>query len=262
MLDMTRLTPLQQQLNHHPIYEAVQSLDDLQIFMAHHVYPVWDFMSLVKDVQQQIAPAGAPWLPAKVDGALQRFINELVLEEESDASLPDANGEKTYTSHFIMYCQAMREVAADADTPLRFVDTVASQGLEAALNHPDVPRPAQVFMRQTFEFIHSNKPHVVAAALALGREHIIPTMFQTLLDKMGIQEAQAPVFHYYLQRHIFLDGDFHGPMSMRLLENLCGNNKLSWQEAEQAAVQAIQARIEFWDGVLASLAWRKQRQAA
>lgn len=35
-------------LNAHPLYARVQNLDDLRIFMAHHIYSVWDFMSLLK----------------------------------------------------------------------------------------------------------------------------------------------------------------------------------------------------------------------
>ena len=94
---------------------------------------------------------------------------------------------------------------------------------------------------------------VVAAAFALGREHIIPEMFRALLEKMNIQREQAEVFHYYLDRHIQLDGDFHGPMSLRMLELLCEGDEAKIAEAEQAAIHAIKARIKFWDGVLLAI---------
>jgi hypothetical protein len=249
--DTSPLNPLLAELNHHPIYAALRNLDDLRYFMSQHVYSVWDFMSLVKYLQHHIAPAGAPWLPSRIDPAVQRFINELVLEEETDQGLPDDNGVKTYRSHFMMYCEAMREIGADADTPLAFVEQVRTQGFAAAITQ--VPDPAQYFVRQTFAFISSGKAHTVAAALALGREHIIPGMFQNLLDKMGIDESRAPVFYYYLKRHIFLDGDFHGPMSRRLLQQLCADDARKHSEALNAAQDAIKARIAFWDGVLAGL---------
>jgi hypothetical protein len=38
-------------LNQHPLYAAVQSIEDLRVFMAHHIYSVWDFMSLLKALQ-------------------------------------------------------------------------------------------------------------------------------------------------------------------------------------------------------------------
>ena len=44
---------------------------------------------------------------------LRRFINEIVLEEESDEGLPDASGQKTGLSHFELYCQVMRGIGVD-----------------------------------------------------------------------------------------------------------------------------------------------------
>jgi len=55
-----------QQLEDHPIYEAVSSIEDLQCFMTHHVYSVWDFMSLIKYLQHQIAPTRYPWTPSYI----------------------------------------------------------------------------------------------------------------------------------------------------------------------------------------------------
>lgn len=102
MFDTLYLRPLQEKLKHHPIYAAVQDLDDLHCFMQHHVYPVWDFMSLVKYLQHHLAPSSVPWLPECGDAASVRFINELVLGEESDESLPAPDGQPVYASHFMM----------------------------------------------------------------------------------------------------------------------------------------------------------------
>jgi len=93
----------------------------------------------------------------------------------------------------------------------------------------------------------------VAVALALGREHVIPAMFRAFLQRMAVTEEQAPIFHYYLKRHIHLDEDFHAPLSLRLLAALCGDDADKWREAEAAAETAVNARISFWDGVLKAL---------
>jgi hypothetical protein len=70
---------------------------------------------------------------------------------------------------------------------------------------------------------------------------------------MGITEQQAPVFHYYLRRHIHLDEDFHAPLSLRLLQGLCAGDPARIDEARNAALQAVDARLAFWDGVCAAL---------
>ena len=35
-------------LANHKIYNAIETIEDLRIFMAHHIYCVWDFMNLIK----------------------------------------------------------------------------------------------------------------------------------------------------------------------------------------------------------------------
>lgn len=250
-LNLEHLQPLRAQLEQHAIYGALQRIEDLRIFMRHHVFSVWDFMSLIKYLQRAIAPTAVPWRPTS-DPSLRYFINQLVQEEESDA-VPLADGEVLYASHFELYCRAMDEVGADSSIPKRFLELVAEGDLDAAFYSDLVPLPARYFCETTFCFIREDKPHLVAAALALGRETLIPEMFRRFLTQMGIGEDQAPIFHAYLKRHIHLDEDFHGPLSMRLLETLCGEDPERIEEAETAAEEAICARIRFWDGVLAAI---------
>lgn len=257
MLNDELIESLRARLEAHPIYAAVRTLDDLRVFMQHHVYSVWDFMSLIKYLQNEVAPARWPWTPAG-DASVQRFINELVLEEETDIGLPGSDG---HTSHYMLYLAAMREVGADADTPARFVRTVAEQGIAAALGAGLAPAPAVAFTRTTFDFLHSGQSHAVAAALALGREHVIPSMFRAFLARMAVTEAQAPSFHYYLKRHVHLDEDFHAPLSLRLLAALCDDDAGKWREAEAAAQAAVDARMHFWDGVLQALPSQHARAA-
>jgi hypothetical protein len=241
-------------LENHPVYAAVRTRDDLRVFMQHHVYSVWDFMSLLKYLQSVIAPSGAPW-SHQGDAGVRRFINELVLEEETDKGLePDS-----FSSHFELYQQAMGEIGADTALSSRFVETVAEAGVSNALETVDIPAPSRRFTGKTFEFIRSDKPHRIAAALALGREHIIPCMFRSILRQTGVLEDQAPAFHYYLHRHVHLDEGHHGPMSLRLLNQLCADDAEKSREAIEAAHEAIQARIQFWDGVLEAI--ERQRSA-
>lgn len=249
---------LQARLDNHPICGALETLDDLRVFMQHHVHSVWDFMSLIKYLQHHVAPARWPWVPGP-DAEVQRFINELVLEEETDQNAP---GQATaFASHFMLYISAMREVGADAEQMLHFVDRVVRDGIHAALDSGQVPVPAAAFNRTTFGFIDAGKPHEVAAALALGREHMIPPMFRAFLARMAISEAQAPIFYFYLNRHIHLDEDFHAPLSLRLMEALCGGDPVKLAEAKAAGTRAVDARLAFWDGVLASLPSRRKEAA-
>ncbi|MEJ2576699.1 MAG: DUF3050 domain-containing protein [Gammaproteobacteria bacterium] len=253
--DTDLVAPQQEALERHPIYGALRSLDDLRLFMAHHVYSVWDFMSLIKQLQDTVAPTRVPWTPVG-DPEARYFINQLCLEEESDEiRLPD--GTVRHASHFESYCEAMAEIGADAQAARDFVAAVERRGLDAALADPAVPEPSRRFTRTTFELIRSGRPHAVAAALALGRERIIPSMFRRFLADMAISAEDAPAFHFYLNRHIHLDEDFHGPLSIRLVDALCGGDETRLREAEHAARAALDARAGFWDGVLNAVEARR-----
>jgi hypothetical protein len=244
-------------LEQHPVYAAVASIEDLRCFMQHHVYSVWDFMSLIKYLQARTAPTRVPWVPVG-DGSVRRFINELVLEEESDQTHVDGE----HASHFELYLRAMQEIGADTGPIRRFVDVVTGQGIEQALSLPEVPAASRRFTGVTFEIIGADRPHEVAAALALGREHIIPAMFRSILARIGVTAQDAPIFHFYLNRHIHLDEDFHAPLSLRLLANLCGDDEQRSSQAVAAATRAVEARLTFWDGVLEALGADRAAKAA
>ena len=226
LTDALILPELRTRLDRHPLYASVRTMEDLRCFMEHHVYAVWDFMSLVKFLQGSMAPVSLPWLPTgnARSTLMQRFINEIVLGEETDEGLPDAKGNPTFISHFDLYLGAMEEVGADTRTVRAFLKAVKKKGLAAALLKSDIPEPSRRFMATTFGLLDTQKVHLVGAAFAMGRE-----------------------------QHIHLDDESHGPLSLQLLTQLCGDSTGKKKAADKAARQAIDARLTFWDGVRSSL---------
>ena len=77
------------------------------------------------------------------------------------------------------------------------------------------------------------------------------------MDELNVEAGGGlEDFKYYLDRHIGLDGDEHGPMANRLLLSLCGSDESRWQVAEQAAVDSLEARRAFWDGIYRAIGAR------
>jgi hypothetical protein len=212
--------------------------------MEHHVYAVWDFMSLAKSLQHAICPSGNIWIPSRLQRRCGRFINEIILAEESDL----APFGQASTSHFDLYLMSMAELGANTQAVTEFIRQVEKQGLDA-LNSTDIPAPASEFMQSTFEFIATGKPHVIASVFAFGREDVIPDMFTRMCNQLDYSELQYPRFRYYLDRHIEVDGDDHGPAAISMIEELCDNDPIKIIEAEQAGIAAITARIRFWDSI-------------
>src|SRR5467141_1131119 len=245
-----RVETLKEKLTRHPIYESIETVQHLRCFMEHHIYAVWDFMSLLKALQAAVAPAQTPWMPTSRP-ELRRVINQVVLGEECDEY--NVAGTTRFISHFELYLLSMEEVRADTRPIRQFISVVNENGVEAALGLPIVPRPAIKFVQSTFQFIREQKDHCTASAFAFGREDLIPAMFGALVERMKISEVMAPNFHYYLKRHTQLDAETHGPLALQLVTALCGKNDHREQEAMNAAERALEARIVFWNGVEAAV---------
>lgn len=236
----------------------IQTIEDLRVFMEHHVYAVWDFMSLVKSLQMEICKSTDLWFPSKYNrSGAARLMNDIVLSEESDVGYTGVGA----TSHFDLYCNAMIEVGADVEPIMSLLDSCPRSSVldfcdylnSTVVQKHKVPAIALDFMNTTFSFVRTRKPHVIAAAFLYGRESVIPTMFSGILSQLRIGKIDAPQFHYYLERHIQQDEETHGPAAEELLDLLIERHPLKKQEAEEAALEAIQARIKLWDYVEAKI---------
>ena len=229
----------------HPIYKSINNLDSLQIFMENHCFAVWDFMTLLKSLQRDLTCVSIPWVPPKNTFAA-RLVNEIVLAEESDEVSPGH-----YRGHFDLYVEAMGELDANGCPVLELVDLL-SKGMNVNLALEQIP-----ILDSTKEFVNHTlkqsklKTHEVAAAFLFGREDIIPEMFQNLLDEVQeIKSLPLKSFKNYLNRHIALDHETHGPMGVNLLQYLCDSDPKKWSEAFDAALAAIDSRIKLWDGIM------------
>jgi hypothetical protein len=225
----------------HPMYRELYTLDDLRRFMESHVFAVWDFMSLLKRLQQLLTTVTLPWVPP-ASQRVSRFINQLVLDEESDH-----DGRGGYASHFELYRRAMQEVGADT----LYIDAVLRSIEHTGTWRPElIPEPARSFVRSTFSLLERGQAHEVAAAFAFGREDAIPDMFRSLIGALDRQNPGLLVhLRYYLERHIGIDEQEHTPMALAMVEELCGADELKWRDATRAVDTAVTARLALWDGI-------------
>lgn len=248
------LLPLRDTLRNHHLYNTLDALSDIQIFMENHVYAVWDFMSLLKALQLKLTCTHLPWQPVKNTNTA-RFINEIVLEEETDR-----NELGVYRSHFEMYLDAMTEVGADTEAIHGFLAGIAHiDDVLDSINRSQLQQPVKQFLQFTFETINSGQPHKIAAAFTFGREELIPDMFLKIVDRTSADGKHAyPKMEYYLRRHIELDGDDHGPLSLKMIMELCGTDALKWTEVLEVSQKALLVRIQLWDHIASQVAMQKQ----
>lgn len=239
------LAPLRTALLEHAVYAKIDSVAALSVFMEHHIFGVWDFMSLLKTLQRRLCCVDVPWLPPEFEFGT-RLVNEIVLGEESDE-----DGRGGYASHFALYHRAMRKVGASTAAVDDFLDRLrGGADIAAALESAAVPAAVRPFLLQTFDIIATEDLCAIAAAFTFGREDLLPDVFQRIVDELNVEAGGGlDDFQYYLVRHIELDGDQHGPMAERLLGRLCDGDPARWRAAEEAAANELEARLELWNGI-------------
>lgn len=228
----------------HPVYSQVNDLTALRIFMESHIFAVWDFMTLIKTLQRRLTCVDTPWIPANF-AASARFVNEIVLSEETDEVQPGY-----YISHFELYLLAMEEIGANCQ-PMQTLIQCLRQGdmAEQTLISLPIPLTTKQFVLNTFSSVQGSI-HEVAATFLFGREDIIPKMFSQLLEQVEQTKGfRCNAFRLYLERHKHLDEEYHAPMGRKLLNNLCGNNAQKWEEAQRVTEQALRARYTLWNGI-------------
>lgn len=241
-----KLAEVRAQLVAHPLYHSINDADSLRTFMRAHVFCVWDFQSILKALQGRLTTVTIPWLPT-ADAEARRLINEIVLEEESDIH-PDGG----YCSHYEFYLQAMKDNGADMKPIKDFISRLEYGGeIREVIEASILPAGVNDFLHNTFDAILDQPLHCQVALFAYSREDMIPDMFIKLVEHLkDTDTGKWQKFHYYLNRHIEIDGERHGPIAQALLERICQDDKLKWQQSERTIIRALQARINLWDCIL------------
>ena len=229
----------------HPVYSEIKDLEGLIRFAQNHVYAVWDFMSLLKSLQRDLTCVQLPWIP--VGSADTRYlINEIVLGEESDV---DEHGVRI--SHFELYLNAMKQMGADIEPICRLVGKVREgESIHTAISGLNLHPNIQSFLEFTFHVAMETPSHIKAAVFTFGREDLIPDMFLAILKEVYQEHPEkVSTFHYYIERHIEVDGDHHSHLAMAMVEQLCGEDPKKWLEAEQYAIKSLKYRYGLWDSI-------------
>ncbi|MEO0038215.1 MAG: hypothetical protein RIQ59_1426 [Bacteroidota bacterium] len=234
------------QLLTHSLYEKVKTIEDLHCFLENHIYAVWDFMSLLKALQNKLTCTTTPWLPIG-NPQVRYLINEIVVAEETDLAY-----DGTRQSHFEMYLDAMQQCGANTTEINAFLENVkTTQNIFVSIKQSDLHPNVKAFLDFTFRIIEEGKEHKIAAAFTFGREDLIPSMFTEILKNFqtNFPETDLSKLIYYFERHIELDADEHGPMAMQMISELCGTNETKWKELEEVSIEALEKRLGLWNAI-------------
>lgn len=239
------LTPLYKSLREHNLYDTLNNLNDIKLFMENHVFAVWDFMSLIKSLEQNLKKNQIPWTINK-NNDLLKSISTIIASEEYDE---DENG--ICKSHFEIYLEAMEQTGANTSKILKLINnTTDVYSVSKILDELDVSEEVSQFVNYTFFVINSKKPHLIASLFAFGRESIIPEIFIELVKSISTEDPKINKFLYYLKRHIELDSDEHSQLAFKIVSSLIGQDKVKLKESIMVAKNALLLRIKLWDSIV------------
>lgn len=232
-------------LNDHQLLvsNVLNNISSIKTFMEHHVFAVWDFMSILKSLQNQICPSIYPWKPnIHSKNGLARLINEVVLAEESDEI--EVN---KFMSHFNLYIQAMEEVGADTSRITNLINSDLNSDSDFTLFN--IPTCSKNFINTAYKMLSKKKLHIDAALFTYGRETTLPMMFTNILRTVK-KVNNTEKLSIYLKRHIDIDSNRHGPLSLKLYEISINQDIKKEHEALDAAIISLDSRIQLWTGIL------------
>ena len=241
-----KINDQREKLLKHKLYSNIETIKDLQVFTENHVYAVWDFMSLLKALQIKLTCTKTPWVPNS-NSQTAYLINEIVLAEETDINQA---GERK--SHYELYLDAMVDIGAQIELPIKTIEKIASsENIFKSIDELQIHENNKEFLKFTFSIIEEGKPHKIAAIFTFGRENLIPNMFNEILREFekNITDKDISKLIYYFERHIELDEDEHGPMALEMVSMLAENDPKKWNEIESISIQALEKRILLWDAI-------------
>ena len=243
---LEKLESIKTELLSHPIYKEITTPERVKIFMKHHVFAVWDFMSLLKRLQRSVTCVEVPWFPYEKP-LFSRLINEIVVAEESDI-----DGRGGFTSHFSLYLDAMNECGADSEPFKSFVKSL-QDGLDyhtALAENTTIRNSVRDFVSFNLDLAMNGELFEVAAVFFYGREGLIPEMFKPLVDSLIETGNASDRLVFYLNRHIEVDEDHHGPLAEQLFFELCQDDPEKIRKANLIGEKCLETRMKLWDGVL------------
>ena len=224
----------------HPLFKIKMTKEQIALFMTHHVYAVWSFMSIVKALQRNICPRNIPWTPNKnTSNGLARLINEIIFSEESDEI-----SKGLYLSHFEMYRKAMRTIGVSTSKIDCIIDTINKKGYSRSLlSNMKIPQSCKDFMINDISVAKSNNLAEIIGVFCIGKETIIPSMFKQIVK--SIPKSNKLLTNYF-HRHIDIDDNRHGPLAKRMLRVIT-KTKMNENRAYKSGLKSLELRYKLWD---------------
>lgn len=220
-------------LSRHAVLDLLRTPEAVRVFLRFQVFAVWDYMTLLKAMQQRFTGSTLPWKPAPWSGEVVRLVNQLVLDEESDL---DRDGR--IRSHY----QSFLEIMAEAG-----VSTSEIRQLVASGDPEPLPGPVRRFVAFTLGTATTGMDEELAAALLIGREAGVPEAYAAISRAVGNQRVGFTRLARYCDRHVDRDDAATHRLLAIAERELIGFDSRRREWAEASARRALEVRRDLWN---------------
>ena len=247
------IAPFNSKLINHKIYGQISDMRKTKIFMESHVFSVWEYLTMLKALQRELATRDISFLHENVPD-LPYLINQIVLNEEIEE---ESRGE--YLSAmglYQLYINSMDEIGADSNPIKYFVDCIKVNKnwnntiRDTITRFDNIPIQTYEYLNYNLKMIELSEIHELAGIFFFGREDINSKFI--LLIKSNIEhEKSLSNLKNIIKRHVDDDSKNKNPILGEYINNiLCKDDDKKWKKVEISVIEAIKKRIELWDGML------------
>jgi hypothetical protein len=228
----------------HPVFRKLNTIENIRTYAEYQVWCVWDFMSVMKYMQNAILSSSTLWLPPVKPNAGSAFY-KLIESEETDVGYMD--GEQNRASHFQSFILAMKQMGADVSKINHFVELLkVGSELDNALITAGASEKTSQFIITNQQLSKASGLNAIALIMLL-RENFLPLVFEVTLENLNESE-QLELFIWYHKRHIFLDTNVHGPLSIQIIKEFLTEPN-SVLNGVKACISSLNARYDLLDEI-------------
>ncbi len=227
-----------QKLSHHEIYSELTSSARIKCFVSYHIFAVWDFIKLLKSLQNKISIALREQFK-ECPSEMNRLIDEIVFAEKSDL-YPYGQPNKD----FDLYLRALAEIEVDPDCLWSFLESKDN----LHLLKPEIKELVESNLR----IARLGTMEEIAATFFFGREKLTSQLFTSIIKVLKQEGKECPILICYTERLTQENSHKSEILALKLLDYLC-KDEAEKVRALQAGLEALNLREKLWNYTLAEM---------